>query len=230
MRYNVTIWVKIRIWKAYGMHMGDFGKIRQSAGLAGAGHTDERVWNLNKLALSAAAVLALTAMPVFAAGECDVLCDPGFYETATPQSVQELIDAGADPNAADDVGKSPLHWVAKATPETIAVLLEAGAEVNARDYLDRMPFHFISAASTPENVVLLLEAGAKVNAKTANDWTPLHGVAKFGIPENIIILLDAGADASARTEMGETVLEFAGANARIKDTDAYEVLEAAQDE
>ena len=185
---------------------------------------------MKKLVLSAAAALALTVTPTFADGECNVLCDPEFYETATPESVQELIDDGADVNGVDDAGKSPLHWVAKATPETIAVLLEAGAEVNARDYLDRMPFHFISAASTPENVELLLEAGADVNAKTANDWTPLHGVAKFGIPENIIILLDAGADAAARTEMGETVLEFAGDNARIKDSDAYEVLEEAQEE
>jgi ankyrin repeat protein len=192
--------------------------------------TDDGAGILTKLVLSAVIALALTAMPVFAAGECDVLCDPEFYETATTQSVREVIEAGADVNGADDAGKSPLHWVAKATPETIAALLEAGAEVNARDYLDRMPFHFISAASTPENVTLLLGAGADVNGKTANDWTPLHGVAKFGIPENIIILLDAGADASARTEMGETALEFAAGNDRIKDSDAYEVLQTAQDE
>ena len=185
---------------------------------------------LTKFTLIAATAIALIVAPAWATGECDVLCDPKFYATAAPKSVQELIDAGADVNARDADGKSPLHWVAKASLETITTLLEAGGDVNARDYLDRTPLHFVSATSTPENVALLLGAGAEVNARTANDWTPLHGVAKFGIPENIMILLDAGADATARTEMGETSLQFAASNEKIKDTEAYLVLKEAQEQ
>ena len=212
------------IWKRYAKHMG------YSGGSARLKLMNDGVSILTKFTLIAATAIALIVAPAWATDECDVLCDPEFYATAAPKGVQELIDAGADVNARDADGKSPLHWVAKASPETIMTLLEAGGDVNARDYLDRTPLHFVSATSTPENVALLLGAGAEVNARTANDWTPLHGVAKFGIPENIMILLDAGADATARTEMGETPLEFAAINVKIKDSEAYVVLRAAKEQ
>ena len=147
--------------------------------------------------------MAVASSPVLAANECGALCQSEFYQTATADTVQKLLDKGADVNARDAAGKTPLHWVANADPKSILVLIAAGADVNARDDLDRTPLHFVSATGSAENVLLLLSAGADVNAKTANDWTPLHGVAKFGSPDNVRILLEAGADASAANEMGE---------------------------
>jgi len=173
------------------------------------------------------AAFGLSGAPAMAANDCTTLCDGAFYMTATPDTLQALIEGGADVNATDAAGKTPLHHAAKATPAVIKALLDAGADVNAVDTLDRAPIHFISAASTGENILLLLAAGADVNAQTANDWTPLHGVAKFGTPENVMVLIAAGADASLRNEMGETPFALAATNPRMADTEAYDLLEQA---
>jgi ankyrin repeat protein len=178
--------------------------------------------------LSFISAMVVVLSPATAAVECGVLCQAEFYQTATADMIQKLLDQGANVNAQDAEGKSPLHWAAKADPEAILALIAAGAEVNATDYLDRTPLHFISATGTAENVLLLLNAGADVNAKTANDWTPLHGVAKFGSPDNIRILLEAGADASAANEMGETPFDLAVSNELVKTSPEYQILEEAK--
>ncbi|MDU8911662.1 ankyrin repeat domain-containing protein [Aestuariicoccus sp. MJ-SS9] len=163
-----------------------------------------------------------------AGGDCAELCDAGYYATATADSVRQLIDAGTDVNARDEVGKSALHWVATARPEVIAALLAAGADVNAKDEWNRTPLHFVAATGAVENIRLLLDAGAEVNAKTANDWTPIHGAAKFGSEDQIMVLLDAGADTAARTEMGESAYDFAVGNARLEGSDALRLLQEGQ--
>ncbi len=160
----------------------------------------------------------------YAEENCGVLCDAAFYSTASSADVRNLIDAGADVNAKDPEGKSPLHWVAGATPDVIAELLANGANVTAKDKYDRTPLHFVSATGSVESVMLLLEAGADVNARTANDWTPIHGAAKFGMPENVEVLLEAGADASAKTEMGETAFQMAQGNQNMNETAVLEKL------
>lgn len=175
-----------------------------------------------------AAALILATVPVLAATECQELCDPAFYQTATGDDVQHLIDDGADVNALGNDDKSPLHWAAGATSDAIAVLLKAGADATARDKWDRTPLHFVSVSGSPKSVALLLVAGADVNARSANDWTPLHGVAKFGAPESIEFLIAAGADASIKNEMGETPYDLAGSNQRMQDTDALKALKDAR--
>lgn len=174
----------------------------------------------------AAALFTLT--PALAVANCAQLCDPAFYATATPASVQKLIDAGADVNAKGTDGKRPLYWVGAASAEIVTVLIQAGADVNARDNWDRMPIHFISGAGTPGALTLVIAAGADVNARTANDWTPLHGVAKFGGPENIMVLINAGADASLRNQMGESAFDLAVGNQRLVGSEALQLLEKSQ--
>ena len=53
-----------------------------------------------------AAALMLTT-PVLATSDCQELCDPVFYQTATADAVQQLIDNGADVNARGGDDKSP---------------------------------------------------------------------------------------------------------------------------
>ncbi len=171
---------------------------------------------------------AFLCAPTIAYADCQQLCDPTFYATATPADVLHLIDAGADVNALGTDDKRPLYWVGAASAEVVTVLIQAGADVNARDKWNRMPIHFISGAGTPKSLRLLIAAGADVNARTANDWTPLHGVAKFGGPENIMVLINAGADASLRNQMGESPFDLAAGNQRLTGTEALELLEKAQ--
>ncbi len=183
---------------------------------------------MKNLVCTLAAALLLTVTPVLAAEECQELCDPAFYQSATAQSVQQLIDGGADVNAEGADDKTPLYWVGGASAEILAVLIQAGADVKARDKWDRAPIHFVAASGTAESLSLLIDAGADVNARSANDWTPLHGVAKFGTPENVMVLINAGADPSIRNEMGETPFDLADTNQRMQDTDALVALKDAR--
>jgi len=186
-----------------------------------------RNWKVVMQVLFAGALALGGAAPVLA-GECETLCDPEFYKTASVGDLSLLIGAGEDVNARDDVGRAALHWSAGASPAVITALIQAGADVQARDMYDRTPLHFVSATGSAENITLLLQAGADVNARTANDWTPLHGVAKFGTPENVALLLAAGADGAARTQMGETAFVLGKTNSRMAGTEALEVLRSAQ--
>jgi ankyrin repeat protein len=50
--------------------------------------------------------------------------------------LREYIKAGANVNAVDDDGMTPIMWVAHwdQDPECLQVLLDAGADINARDF------------------------------------------------------------------------------------------------
>ena len=93
--------------------------------------------------------------------------------------MKPLLDAGADVNARDDQGNTPLHWVARTSElwyapqvaEVIRLLLDAGADINATDDHGDTPLHQTSRASTsayPEFIALLLDAGAVIT-ETNND-------------------------------------------------------------
>jgi len=182
---------------------------------------------MSKFLLGWISAAVMATSPALADQNCQDLCQASFYQTATADSVQQMLNQGALATATDSAGKTPLHWVAQARPGVIHALIAAGGDVNAKDDLDRTPFHFISAASSPEIVALFLQAGADVNARTANDWTPLHGVAKFGSAENIAILIEAGADTTAINQMGETPFDLAKGNTRVNPSPEFEALEAA---
>jgi ankyrin repeat protein len=72
-----------------------------------------------------------------------------------------LLGAGADINAADVRGRTPLHRAAlENTPEVAKVLLANGAQVNVRDreYGDTA---LANARGKPEMEALLLQHGAE---------------------------------------------------------------------
>lgn len=57
-----------------------------------------------------------------------------------PAIVKVLIEHGADINARDDTGFTPLHWaVGRNAPETARLLVESGADVNAKTNEGKTP-------------------------------------------------------------------------------------------
>jgi ankyrin repeat protein len=108
-----------------------------------------------------------------------------------------LLDHGADINAHDDEGATPLMWaisdVAKAR-----TLVERGADVNARSAHGRTPLMIAAGQSgTGPLVRLLLDKGAKVDATSSSlfgSTTALTDAAYSGNEDAFKMLVEAGAD------------------------------------
>ena len=116
-----------------------------------------------------------------------------------PSLVAVLLDAGADPDARDGCGWSPLGYACRNREHgaTLAAhLLEAGADVNVRLNWDRTPLHIAAAcswASSVEVCKLLIAEGIDVNARNADGQTALEYAVAHAIPRCVATLLEAGA-------------------------------------
>jgi ankyrin repeat protein len=71
-----------------------------------------------------------------------------------------LIELGADVEARDKDGQTPLHVASQAGPLDIArMLIEHGAEVSAQDKIGQTPLHLASQAGRLEIARMLIESG-----------------------------------------------------------------------
>jgi len=94
--------------------------------------------HLTKPALFASALLL--AAPLRANAECLDWLYPAFWQAATAAEMTRCLAAGADPNAQEEDGWTPLHLAAeKDSAETVAALLDAGADGGARNQAGRFP-------------------------------------------------------------------------------------------
>ena len=146
---------------------------------------------------------------------CQLFCDWDFWVSADAGRVLAELDRGANINAKDDWGLTPLHYAARSNTDSsvVALLLDRGAEVNATSTEGFTPLHSaVSGNPEPSVIELLLDRGADIKARDRNDATPLHHAVIFvnEDPSVLKLLLDRGADVGARTSHGDTACQFAG--------------------
>jgi ankyrin repeat protein len=76
------------------------------------------------------------------------------------------VEHGADVNARDNYGGTPLHSVALFNREDIEIarfLISRGAEVDAQDASGRTPLHYAAEHGYTGLIKLLAEKGADIN-------------------------------------------------------------------
>jgi len=136
--------------------------------------------------------------------------------------VQTALENGANPNAKNKDGHTPLHNAAfEGHVDVVKILLERGADPNAKDNAGHTPLHWAAYRGHVEIVKLLLERGVNPNAKNNAGHTPLHNAAFEGHVDVVKILLERGADPRIADNGGRIPLDYA------KDSAIRSLLESA---
>jgi ankyrin repeat protein len=128
------------------------------------------------------------------------------------ESMRLLLDAGADPNAANDFAATPLMWCAGDAAK-VRLLLFKGANADARSSLGRTPLMIAAAYDgATEAAHLLIEKGADVNARDKSGNSVLEQAASSNNVEVARLLIARGAQVNNVDEGGYTPLLNAAGN------------------
>lgn len=127
-----------------------------------------------------------------------------------------LLQAGADIESTDDLGRLPLSRAAAAHPEAVEVLLDSGAEIEAREaVVQRTPLIVAAYNGCLGCARLLVRRGAQINARDDLGRTAIwyaatpESVSPVGGPQLIEFLVENGADLEIADKSGMTPLAWA---------------------
>jgi len=130
--------------------------------------------------------------------------------------IKRLISEGADVNAKDGKGQTPLHVaVLNGRKDIVELLIANGADINVKSNTwDTTPLIAAIKNGQEDIAKMLIVKGADVNGRGRGDYTPLHCAAMnrakmTGSTEIMNLLLARGADIEARQEHDATPLACA---------------------
>ena len=136
--------------------------------------------------------------------------DPTLWEKISVENLRRHLAEGADIDARDESGNTPLHFAAERSSAcAVRALIDAGADVNARANNNATPLHLAAKTRDDEILRALLEAGADANAINRRGLTPLFHAAIWGTAETVGLLIDSGGDGGIRDPSGLMPIAYA---------------------
>ena len=130
------------------------------------------------------------------------------------RSTVALLAHGADPNAMDKNGATPLYLAAgEGRTGCIRLLLEAGAQTEPKlpPGIGRSTPLICAAMNAPDPLATktILDFNANINACNPEGMTALHQVARCNTANHALLLLEHNADLNIRSNDGKTPLTVA---------------------
>lgn len=139
-------------------------------------------------------------------------------------NVRALLQAGADINAQNCQGQTPLYKAVCSSVgriKMVELLIESGADINMKTSDGVTPLMQAIIEGYENIAQLLINKGADVNAQDADGWTALHEAAFSRSKERAQILINAGAHINTQTDDGWSVLHFAARFGSLKLTQLF---------
>lgn len=123
-----------------------------------------------------------------------------------PDLAKRLIAKGAELDATNNSGDTPLFTAAAGQTDVARVLLEAGAEVNAKTKQQQTPLRWAVERAPAELVSLLLASNADPSIARDDGTTPLHAAAIRGDPQIVRLLIAKKPGLETTDRNGQTPL------------------------
>lgn len=153
----------------------------------------------------------------------DLVGETPLFAARSMQVVDLLIKAGADVNARDREGNTPLFRF-RLHGEMGDALIAAGADINIRNKQGMTPLHEYAAYFSPLALSWCLQNRLDINVKDNNGWTPLHYAVSWGKVDNVRYLLQNGAHVDERDREGITPLILCAASGFLSDEEKNDIF------
>jgi ankyrin repeat protein len=146
------------------------------------------------------------------------------------QVVKALMDHGADPNATDHDGFTPLHTLMEGlggsenTEEVLSFMLSKSANLHKKNLSGKTILHIACEKGETGWAEKILDQGADVNVRDNEGNSPLHLISDQNPQAMVELLLQHGADVGARNNATDTPLH---SMCRHREADAAAAAAAA---
>jgi ankyrin repeat protein len=129
----------------------------------------------------------------------------------TESNIRLLLEEGADIEAKDKDGLTPLSWAAECGYEAVVkLLLEKDAEIEAKDSVGRTPLLYGAKNGNKATVQLLLATNrVDIDSIDYYNSTPLSMAARIGHTEVLVLLLTQSRGLNIKDIFGRTPLWWA---------------------
>ncbi|XP_046546391.1 uncharacterized protein LOC124256427 isoform X2 [Haliotis rubra] len=131
------------------------------------------------------------------------------FERMVPRVIEQLIHYGADTNATDKDGMTPLLFLCENTRTTIDIftsclnaLLEGKCDLNKSDKEGKTALHYVcERQKNTDMACVLIQAGAKVNMRDNHGSTPLHYICAWEGVKDLSVMVNMLINQGSRTNI-----------------------------